>query len=102
GESLRDRPRPPVLDRDRRRQPLAGLRRHRRREDAVLALADTSEAPQQLARIGLAAAELARDERQQRDPDHLAILDAALSDDGACNTVLLGSAPRLLAWRARL
>lgn len=64
----------PVLVRNLGGQALGGVGRNRRQQDAVVVLARAGEAPEQLSDVGLAAAELARDQRQQRDPDHAAIL----------------------------
>jgi hypothetical protein len=94
-EPLRDRPRGSVLTGDHGRQPFARIRGDGRREHEVLAVADASESAQQLARVCLAAAELAGDERQQRDPDHPAILDGALAHEALVTQCYLQARRRL-------
>ena len=59
-----------VLVRDLGRQPARAVGRDRRQQHPVVELAAAGERPQQLARVRLAAAELARHEREERDPDH--------------------------------
>ena len=53
---------------------LGRLGRDRRQEHAVVELAGAAERAQQLAHVGLAAAELAGHEREERDADHRAIV----------------------------
>ena len=69
-EPLGDRAREPVLGDELRRKALALVGSRGRQVDAVGERPDPRQRPQQLAGRRLAAAELARDEREQGDPDH--------------------------------
>src|SRR6185437_15122481 len=90
-EPLRDRPRTPVLAHRLGREPLAAVRRHRREVDAVRQGAVAREGPEQRPRGGLAAAELPRHQRQQRDSDHRATLYSAVT--GAAYTCPMSEGP---------
>ena len=64
-----DRPSRPVLRRDLRREARSELGSKRRQEHPVGVLTVAGEVAQQLAHVGLAATQLPRNEREERDPD---------------------------------
>ena len=74
GEPLQQRARGPVLGDHLRRQTVPRVRRDGRQEGDVLELAVLRKRPRERPRIGLAAADRARNERQEREPDHRASL----------------------------
>ena len=64
-DALRNGPRAPVVGRRLRRQAFGRIGRHRRQEHAVVELTHAPETAQELSHVGLAAAELAGDEREE-------------------------------------